>query len=319
MGLGLLKGIGCRGLRSRVMGPENTGRPQIEVETRRRVASRPCLPLRILEFCKANAGGGAKWEDTRGATQGQARGWQRWGKGAGRGLEETPNLDPQLLREQEVGGAGLGSGVRQNNPDGAARACVIGGEGPPVSLPGLGATGPEKGRGGPESYVRSREARPGRQTEERFPHGNLGLGGMRTPFISGGTCGGGTLRRVARGAREVLSSSAAEAAAAATRMDFLSHRNSPSSSALPRAEGSRPPVTRRRRRAQGPAGRDQLLSGGSPEGKIPPKGQILTLSHQRYYSTLFPRKTDQNRCFASQKGVRHLPRDWQRWYRHRGG
>lgn len=31
--------------------------------------------VRILEFCKANAGGGAKWEDTRGATQGQARGW----------------------------------------------------------------------------------------------------------------------------------------------------------------------------------------------------------------------------------------------------
>lgn len=29
----------------------------------------------ILEFCKANAGMGAKWEDTRGATQGQTGGW----------------------------------------------------------------------------------------------------------------------------------------------------------------------------------------------------------------------------------------------------
>lgn len=31
--------------------------------------------LRILEFCKTNAGGGAKCEDTRGATQGPAGGW----------------------------------------------------------------------------------------------------------------------------------------------------------------------------------------------------------------------------------------------------
>ena len=57
-----------------------------------------------------------------------------------------------------------------------ARA-LIGGEGPPLPLPGLEATGPKEGRGGLESYVRSREARPGRQTEERFPDGNLGLAG----------------------------------------------------------------------------------------------------------------------------------------------
>ena len=136
----------------------------------------------------------------------------------------------------------MGSGARRNTPPPmvpGARA-LIGGEGPPVPLPGLEATGPKEGRGGLESYVRSREARPERQTEERFPHGNLGLaGGMRTPFICGGTCGGGTLRRVARGAREVLSSSAAEAAAA-TRMDFLSHPNSTVQRCSPQSGGIPP-------------------------------------------------------------------------------
>lgn len=98
--------------------------------------------LRILDFCKANASGGAKWEDTRGATPGELRGWQWWGKGAGQGLEEAPNLAPQLLREQEAGGGEMRSRVRQKAPDAAGSACVIGGEGPPVPLPGLGATGP---------------------------------------------------------------------------------------------------------------------------------------------------------------------------------
>lgn len=136
-------------------------------------------------------------------------------------------------------GWGLGPGETLP-PDGAGSACVNWGEGPPVPLPGLEATGPKEGRGGLESYVRSQEARPGRQTEERLPHGNLGLaGGMRTPFISGGTCGGGTLRRVARGAREVLSSSAAEAAAA-TRMDFLSHPNSTVQRCSPQSGGIPP-------------------------------------------------------------------------------
>lgn len=82
-----------------------------------------------------------------------------------------------------------------------------------------------------------------RETEGRkvpTPDGNLGLGGMRTPFISGGTCGGGTLPRVSREAREVLSSSAAEAAAAATRMDFLSHPNSTVQRCSPQSGGIPP-------------------------------------------------------------------------------
>lgn len=66
---------------------------------------------------------------------------------------------------------------------------------------------------------------------------------MRTPFVSGGTCGGGTLRRVAGGAWKVLSSSAAEAAAAAaaaTRMDFLSHPNSTVQRRSPQSGGIPP-------------------------------------------------------------------------------
>lgn len=179
---------------------------------------------------------------------------------------------------------------------------------PPVPLPGLGATEPEEGRGGLGRYVRSQEARPGRHKEERFPHGNLGLGERRTSFVSGSTCGGGILRRVARGAREVLSSSAAEAAAAATRMDFLSHPNStvqhcsPQSGGIPPASDAAVAAAPRAR-----LGETNSLLGGRPEGKRPLKGQGLTPSPQRYYTKLLRRKKDQNECFASRKGARHPP------------
>lgn len=63
---------------------------------------------------------------------------------------------------------------------------------------------------------------------------------MRTPFVSGGTCGDGTLPRVARGARKVLSSSAAEAAAAAARMNSLSHPNSTVQRCSPQSGGIPP-------------------------------------------------------------------------------
>lgn len=142
---------------------------------------------------------------------------------------------------------------------------------PPVPLPGLGATEPEEGRGGLGCYVRSQKARPGRQKEERFPHGNLGLGDRRTSFVSGGTCGGGTLRRVARGAREVLSSSAAEAAAAATRMDFLSHPNStvqrcsPQSGGIPPASDAAVAAAPRARLGE----TNSLVVGGRRKAKDP--------------------------------------------------
>lgn len=111
--------------------------------------------LRILEFCKANAGRSAKWKDRRGATQGQTGLRAEWG------LEKAPNLPPNFL-ESKTGRAGMESGVRRNVPDNAGSACIIRSEGLPVPLPGLGATRPEEGRGGLGSYVRSQEARSGR-------------------------------------------------------------------------------------------------------------------------------------------------------------
>lgn len=129
------------------------------------------------------------------ATQGQAAGWW-WGKGAGQDLIETRNLAPQLLREQEPGGTGLGGGVygkRKNATDTAGSACIIEAEGPPSSPSGFR-----------EDRARGREGRSGElrpfpksQTQETegtevspchtYTRGNLGLGEMRTPFVSGGT------------------------------------------------------------------------------------------------------------------------------------
>lgn len=166
----------------------------------------------------------------------------------------------------------MGSGKMPLTVQGAR--ALLGTRVPPVPLPGLGATEPEEGRGGLGCYVRSQEARSGRQKEERFPHGNLGLGERRTSFVSGGTCGGGILRRVARGAREVLSSSAAEAAAAATRMDFLSHPNStvlrcsPQSGGIPPASDAAVAAAPRTR-----LGETNSLVGGARKAKDPLRGK----------------------------------------------
>lgn len=117
---------------------------------------------------------------------------------------------------------------------------------------------------------RSKELRPfpksqTGETEERFPNGILGLGEMRTFLVSGSTCGDRTLRRVAKGAREVLSSSAAEAA---TRMDFLSHLNStgrrcsPQSGGIPPASDAAVAAAPRAR-----LGETNCLVGGGRKGK----------------------------------------------------
>lgn len=179
-----------------------------------------------------------------GCYPGAGKGVVEVGKGGGAGLRGSPEFRPPTSQGTRGRWGWPGIWGQAKKPRWCSESVRYWRRGSPGFPSGFGSDGARKREG------RSGELRPlprGQtgETEERFPPGNLGLrGGMRTPFISGGTCGGGTLRRVARGAREVLSSSAAEAAAAATRMDFLSHRNSPSSSALPRAEGSRPPVTR---------------------------------------------------------------------------
>lgn len=65
------------------------------------------VPPRILKFCKSRVSKGVKRVGTRGCYPGAGRGVVV-GKGGGTGLEETRNLAPQLLREQEAGGAGTG-------------------------------------------------------------------------------------------------------------------------------------------------------------------------------------------------------------------
>lgn len=82
------------------------------------MASRPCLPLlRILEFCRANAGWSAKWKDTRGAIQGQTGVWGR----AEQGLAKAPNLPPNFSgsKRQAGPGWGLGSGKMRLKVQGA--------------------------------------------------------------------------------------------------------------------------------------------------------------------------------------------------------
>lgn len=164
---------------------------------------------------------------------------------------------------------GLGSKKKKkstNAADTAGNACIIEAKGPPSSPSGFGndrARGRE-GRSGelrPFPKSRSRETEGTGLTRPYTHPWEFGAGGDEDSFCQ---------RRYLRwwdsakgslgGAREVLSSSAAEAAAA--RRGWISSvtPTQPSSAALPRAEGSRPPVTRprRRRRAQGQAGRDQL-------------------------------------------------------------
>lgn len=61
--------------------------------------------IRILEFCTANAGRSAKWEDTRGATEGQTE----LRVGAEWCLEKAPNLPPNFIGSKK-GRAGMESG-----------------------------------------------------------------------------------------------------------------------------------------------------------------------------------------------------------------
>lgn len=99
--------------------------------------------------------------------------------------------------------------------------------------------------------------------------GRLGAAGRglgeAAPRLWPEACGDRTLRRVAKGAREVLSSSAAEAA---TRMDFLSHLNStgrrcsPQSGGIPPASDAAVAAAPRAR-----LGETNCLVGGGRKGK----------------------------------------------------
>lgn len=139
------------------------------------------------------------------------------------------------------------SGVRQNVPDSAGSACIIDSKGLPVPLPGLGATRPEEGRGGLGSYVRSQEARSGRPKEERFPPmGIWGWGGCGLLLsaevpVAAGLCEGS----LEKNRRSCLPPRRRRQRQRQRRGWILSVTpTQPSSAVLPRAEGSRPPVTR---------------------------------------------------------------------------
>lgn len=113
------------------------------------------------------------------------RGKPGCGGGVEQGLAKAPNLPPNFSgsKRQAGPGWGLGSGKMRLKVQGAR--ALIGDEGPPVPLPGLEATGPKEGRGGLGSYVRSQEARSGRQKKERFPLMGIwgwGLGGDEDSF-----------------------------------------------------------------------------------------------------------------------------------------
>lgn len=95
--------------------------------------------------------------------------------GAEQGLAKVLNLPPNFSGSRRQAGPrwGLGSGKMRLKVQGAHALLEM--KGPPVPLPGLEATGPKEGRAGLGSYVRSQEARSGRQKKERFLL--MGIGG----------------------------------------------------------------------------------------------------------------------------------------------
>lgn len=202
-------------------------------------------PLKILEFCKANTARGAK--RTRGVLP---RGKREGGDGGERGRDgayRKPGIWPPNFsgsKRQEGLRQGLGSGKTPRTVQGAR--ALLGTRVPPtpVPLPGLGATEPEEGRGGLGCYVRSREARPGDRRKRGSPTEIWGWGreGLLLPAevpVAVGLCEGSLEQR----GRSCLPPRRRRQR---RRRGWISSvtPTQPSSVALPRAEGSRPPVTR---------------------------------------------------------------------------
>lgn len=98
------------------------------------------------------------------------------GKGGGTGPTGSSEFSPPTIKGARGRRGWDWVWGQENTADGAGIACTIGALGLPVPLPGLEATGPEEGRGGLESYVRSQEARSGRQRKGHFPMGIWGWG-----------------------------------------------------------------------------------------------------------------------------------------------
>lgn len=99
-----------------------------------------------------------------------------------------------------------------------------------------------------------------------------------------------------------MSSSAAEAAAAATRMDFLSHPNStvqrcsPQSGGIPPASDAAVAAAPRAR-----LGETNYLVGGGRKGKYYLRGKEVTPSKRGYYSAVFGGKQNKIKALLPEK------------------
>ena len=169
------------------------------------------------------------------------------GKGGGTGPTESPEFGPQTSQGAR-GRRGCDRVWGQAKRLGRCKERVHyweqGSPPTPVPLPGLGATEPEEGRGGLGCYVRSREARPGDRRKRGSPTEIWGWGreGLLLPAevpVAVGLCEGSLEQR----GRSCLPPRRRRQR---RRRGWISSvtPTQPSSAALPRAEGSRPPVTR---------------------------------------------------------------------------
>lgn len=160
------------------------------------------------------------------------------GEGGGTGPRGSPEFGPPT--SQGVRGW---DGVRQNAPDGAGSACITGDEGPPSSPSGFGCDG-ARGREGRSGVLRPLPRDQGDRRKRGSPTGiwGWGRGGLLLSAevpVAVGFCEGSLEER----GRSCLPPRRRRQR---RRRGWISSvtPTQPSCAALPRAEGSRPPVTR---------------------------------------------------------------------------
>lgn len=121
------------------------------------------------------------------------------GQGGGTGPTRNPEFSPPTIkgaRGRRGWDGGLDFFFKKIATDTAGSACIIEAEGPPSPPSSPSGFGNDRARG---REGRSGELRPFPKSQTRetegtqaspcrsHAHGNLGLGEMRTPFVSGGT------------------------------------------------------------------------------------------------------------------------------------
>lgn len=201
--------------------------------------------LRILEFCKMNATGGPKWEDTRGATQGQTG--VREGEGGGTGPRGSSEFVPNFsgIKRQAGPGWDLGSGKMGLMVQGGR--ALLGAR--VLSSPSGFRSDRARGREGRSGELRPLPRGQTRETEGRkvpTPPWEFGAGGYEDSFcqrkvpVAVGLCQGSLEKR----GRSCLPPRRRRRQR--RRRGWISSitPTQPPSAVLPRAEGSRLPVTR---------------------------------------------------------------------------